>query len=199
MARQVEFFFDFGSPYTYLAWFELQRIAAKRGAQIVWRPMLLGGVFQATGNRSPAEVASKGRYSDLDLARWAAHYGVKFKRNPDFPINTLTLMRGAVGMQMRHPDRFQGYLDTIFRAMWEEPRNLGDPAQLAAVLQAAGFDVADFQAMVADPAVKEQLKKNTEEAVSRGVFGAPAMFVGNELYWGNDRLLFVDQALARPA
>jgi 2-hydroxychromene-2-carboxylate isomerase len=196
MGKTVEFYFDFGSSYSYLAYKALPGIAAAHAAQIVWRPMLLGGVFKATGNHSPADIPAKERWLQLDLKRWAARYGATFNRNPHFPINTMVLMRGAVGMQMRGPD-FHKYAEAIFHAMWEEPRNLGEPQELAAVLRQAGFDADAFQSLVNDPAVKEQLKKNTEEAVARGVFGAPTFFVGEEMFWGQDRLDFVAAALAK--
>lgn len=196
MNKQVEFFFDFGSPYTYLAYHQLPKIAAKRNAAMVWRPMLLGGVFQATGNHSPIEIPAKGRYSLIDLQRWAAHFGVPMTMNPHFPINTLTLMRGAVAYQQRGDAEFQRYLGAIFGAMFERPRNLGQAEQVAAVLQENGFNAVQFQSLVSDPAVKDRLKRNTEEAVARGVFGAPTFFVGEQMFWGQDRLDFVDQALA---
>lgn len=196
MTKTVEFHFDFGSPYSYLAYKALPAIAAAHGAQIVWRPMLLGGVFKATGNHSPVEIAAKGKWLHQDLQRWAAKYGAPFRHNPHFPINTLVLMRGAVGMQLRGLD-FPKYVETVFDAMWAQPRNLGDPAEAAAVLQQAGFDAGAFMALVSDAAVKEQLKKNTEDAVARGVFGAPTFFVGDEMFWGQDRLEFVAAALAK--
>lgn len=196
MAKQVEFYFDFGSSYSYIAYKALPGIASAHGAQIVWRPMLLGGVFKATGNRSPADIPAKEQWMQQDLRRWAARYGARFEHNPYFPVNTLTLMRGAVGMQMRGLD-FPKYAAAIFHAMWAEPRNLGDAQELAAVLRAAGFDADAFQAMVSEPAVKERLKQNTEEAVARGVFGAPTFFVGGEMFWGQDRLEFVAEALTR--
>ena len=195
MTKTVEFYFDFGSPYSYLAYKALPGIAAAHGAQIVWRPMLLGGVFKATGNHSPAEVPAKSKWMNRDMQRWAARYGAVFRRNPHFPVNTLTLMRGAVGTQMRGLD-FDKYAAAVFHAMWGEPRNLGDPQEFAAVLRQAGFDADAFLSLVNDPAVKEQLKKNTEEAVARGVFGAPTFFVGEEMFWGQDRLDFVAEALA---
>ena len=195
MAKAVEFYFDFGSPYSYLAYKALPRIAAAHGAEILWRPMLLGGVFKATNNHSPAENPAKMRWMRRDLERWARHYAAPFAHNPHFPINTLTLMRGAVGMQTRGPD-FHRYLETIFHAMWGQPRNLGQPEELAAVLRAAGFDADALQSLVNDAAVKERLKANTEAAVARGVFGAPTFFVGDEMFWGQDRLDFVAEALA---
>ncbi len=193
--RRVEYFFDFGSPTSYLAWTQLPKIAADAGAQIEWRPMLLGGVFKATGNASPVSVPAKGRWMNLDIARWAARYGVPFRFNPHFPINTLILMRGATGLQMRRPQDFMGYLDRIYRAMWEEGANLGDPATLAVTLAHAGFDVDAFNAMVADPEVKARLVATTEEAVARGAFGAPTFFVGDAMFFGQDRLDFVREAL----
>ena len=196
MGKHVEFYFDFGSPYSYLAYKALPAIAAAHGAQIVWRPMLLGGVFKATGNHSPAEVPAKRRWMHQDMQRWATRYGAPFRFSPHFPINTLVLMRGAVGMQMRGPDLHK-YMEAIFHAMWAEPRNLGEPAELAAVLHQAGLDANAFLALVNDAAVKEQLKKHTEEAVARGVFGAPTFFVGEDMFWGQDRLDFVAAALSR--
>ena len=195
MSKQVEFYFDFGSPYTYLAYHQLPKITAKRNATIVWRPMLLGGVFQSTGNRSPIEIPAKGRYSLIDLQRWARHFGVPMTMNPHFPINTLQLMRGAVAYQLRGEEEFQRYLAAIFGAMFERPRNLGQAEQVAAVLQEHGFDAAEFPALISDPTVKDRLKRNTEEAVTRGVFGAPTFFVGEQMFWGQDRLDFVEQAL----
>ena len=195
MSKKVEFFFDFGSPTAYLAWTQLPRIAMEARAEIVWRPMLLGGVFKATGNQSPVLIKPKGQWMFDDMARWARRYGVKLEMNPWFIINTLTLMRGAAGLQMREPDRFLKYVDVMFRAMWESPVNLGNPDVVAEALKEAGFDPAAFAALVADPAVKRKLVDDTDEAVRRGVFGAPTMFVGNEMFFGQDRLEFVQDAL----
>jgi 2-hydroxychromene-2-carboxylate isomerase len=196
MNRTVEFFFDVGSPTAYLAYTQLPALAASCGAQVVWRPMLLGGVFKATGNASPVSVPAKGRWMNDDLQRWARRYGVPLVFNPHFPINTLTLMRAAVGMQMREPAGFLRYLDVVFGAMWREPRNLGDLEVLAQVLREGGFDPAHVAALAADPEVKAQLIANTEEAVARGAFGAPTFFVGTQMFFGQDRLVFVREALA---
>jgi 2-hydroxychromene-2-carboxylate isomerase len=195
MPKAVEFFFDFGSPTSYLAWTQLPRLAAEAGALLVWRPMLLGGVFKATGNASPVMVPAKGRWMFQDMARWARRYGVTLAMNPHFPINTLTLMRGAAGLQLRQPADFERYVDTVFRAMWETPCNLGDPAVLALVLQRAGFDVEALLALAGDPEVKARLVATTDEAVARGVFGAPTMFVSEQMFFGQDRLEFVREAL----
>lgn len=196
MDKVVEFFFDVGSPTTYLAYTQLPPIAAECDARIDWRPMLLGGVFKATGNTSPVTVPAKGRWMSDDIARWARRYGVPFSFNPHFPINTLTLMRGAAGLQLRQPGDFPRYLGVVFNAMWVAPRNLGDAAVLASTLAEGGFDPDAFGALVADPEVKARLVANTEEAVARGVFGAPTFFVGRQMFFGQDRLDFVREALA---
>jgi 2-hydroxychromene-2-carboxylate isomerase len=195
MPKQVEFYFDVGSPAAYLAWKQLPKIAAETGAQVIYRPFLLGGVFQATGNKSPMEVPAKGRYMRDDLQRFAARYGVPFQHNPHFPINTLNLMRGAVGLQAREPHRLDGYLDAVFRAIWVEARDMNDAGTVAAVLQQAGFDAQRVLALAADPQVKDSLKAVTQQAVERGVFGAPTFFVGSRMFWGQDRLDFVKEAL----
>jgi len=195
MNKTVEFFFDVGSPTAYLAYTQLPAIAAACGAQIAWRPMLLGGVFKATGNASPVSVPAKGRWMNQDIQRWARRYGVAFAFNPHFPINTLTLMRAAVGLQMREPAEFLRYLDITFGAMWRAPRNLGDAEELAQTLRDGGFDPAHIAALPADPEVKARLVANTEEAVARGAFGAPTFFVGEQMFFGQDRLDFVREAL----
>ena len=195
--RRIEYFFDVGSPTSYLAWTQLPRVAAEAGAEIDWRPMLLGGVFKATGNASPVTVPAKGRWMNDDIARWAARYGVPYRANPHFPINTLTLMRGATGLQWRQPDAFHRYLEVVHRALWESGENLGDAAVLAGALERAGIDAAGFAALVADPEVKARLVATTEEAVRRGVFGAPTFFVGETMFFGQDRLDFVREALVR--
>ena len=195
MTKAVEFYFDVGSPAAYLAWTQVPRIARETGTEIEYRPFLLGGVFQATGNRSPMEVPAKGQYMQDDLQRFARRYGVPFAHNPHFPINTLTLMRGALGLQMREPARMVPYVDAVYRAIWVEGCNMNDPATVAGVLQAAGFDAQQLLALASDPAVKDALKAVTQEAVSRGVFGAPTFFVGQDMFWGQDRLDFVKEAL----
>lgn len=195
MSKTVEFFFDVGSPSSYLAWTQLPGIAAAAQARIAWRPMLLGGVFKATGNQSPVAIPSKGRYVLQDFARFAKRYGVPMAFNPYFPINTLALMRGAAGYL--DSDAFQPYLRAVFEAIWVRQQNLGKPEIVAEVLSAAGLDIAEFERLISDEAVKQRLKDNTEEAVKRGVFGAPTFFVGDEMHFGQDRLDFVAEALAR--
>jgi len=193
MSKQIEFFFDVGSPASYLAWTQLPSLAERYDADVVWKPMLLGGVFQATGNTSPATVEAKGRYTQLDLQRFARRYGVALNHNPHFPINTLTLMRGAAAY-LGTP-RLHDYLHAIFNAMWVEQRDMHQPEVIAEVLTAGGFDPRDVLSRCSDPAVKDRLKSLTTEAVSRGVFGAPTFFVGVDMFFGQDRLEWVERAL----
>ena len=196
MDKSLDFYFDVGSPAAYLAWTQLPALCLEAGATLNYKPMLLGGVFQATGNRPPISVPLKGSYLFDDLGRFAQRYGVPFRLNPYFPVNTLTLMRIAAGLEMRIDARLEAYLRAVFDAIWSGDKNMADPATLAEVLQAAGLDAAELMALAAEPQVKDRLRLQTEAAVARGVFGAPTMFVGNTLYWGQDRLDFVREALS---
>jgi 2-hydroxychromene-2-carboxylate isomerase len=195
MSKTVEFYFDFGSPTTYLAWTQLPTICAETGATLLYRPMLLGGVFQATGNASPVTIPSKGRFMLQDLQRYAKRYQVPMQFNPHFPINTLTLMRAATAVQMHMPERFEAFVALIFMAIWVDGLNLGDLAIVGKVLSEAGFDPQALLGLASTTEVKEALKATTEAAVKRGVFGAPSMFVADELFFGQDRLDFVREAL----
>ena len=196
MSKTVEYYFDFGSPAAYLASTQLKTLALDTGATVVWRPMLLGGVFMATGNASPASVPAKGKYIFRDFARFARRYKVPLNTNPFFPINTITLMRIAIGLQLREDPRFADYCTAMFRAIWVDAHNMNDPATVASVLQASGFDAPALLALASEQAVKDKLKAETEGAVARGVFGAPTFFVGDQMFWGQDRLDFVREALA---
>ncbi|AIS12029.1 2-hydroxychromene-2-carboxylate isomerase family protein [Pseudomonas chlororaphis subsp. aurantiaca] len=196
MSKTVEFFFDLGSPTSYLAYTQLPKICAQTGSQLIYQPMLLGGVFKVTGNASPISIPAKGRYMLQDLARYARRYEVPLAFNPHFPINTLLLMRAVTGMQLRHPQRFIAFIDCLFRALWVEKRNLNDQATVAAVLSEGGFDPLEVLALTNDEEVKSALKDKTEQALQRGVFGAPSMFVDNQLFFGQDRLDFVLEALS---
>ncbi|AMO79356.1 2-hydroxychromene-2-carboxylate isomerase [Pseudomonas citronellolis] len=196
MSKSVEFYFDFGSPTSYLAYTQLPGICAAAGAELVYRPVLLGGVFQATGNVSPIAVPAKGRYTLIDMQRFARRYGVPLKMNPHFPINTLLLMRAATGVQLRQPERFEALLACVFKGMWVDALNLGDAAVLGPLLAEAGFDPQALLALAAEQEVKDALKANTEAAIKRGMFGAPTLFVGEEMFFGQDRLDFVREALA---
>lgn len=193
--KSVEFYFDLGSPYSYLAYYRLLQIAEQQEIQIVYKPILLGGVFKATGNRSPIEIPVKGAYSILDMQRWAEYYQIPMQMNPHFPMNTLTLMRILTGVQLLHLEKFEQVLKLLFDAMFGTPQNLNEPTVLAEVLKPSGFSVEDIMSMVQSEVVKQKLITETEQAIQRGIFGAPTFFVGDEMYWGQDRLHFVEQAL----
>lgn len=196
MSKTVEFFFDVGSPASYLAWTQLPSICQHAGAELAYKPMLLGGVFQATGNASPAAVPVKGQYVSRDYQRFARRYGITLVNNPHFPVNTLLLMRAVIGVQLREPARLQDFLKAVFTGLWIDALNLNDPQLTAKVLVDGGFNPQEIIALTNDADVKAALRANTDEAVSRGVFGAPTMFVGDEMYFGQDRLDFVREALA---
>jgi len=193
MARTLEFYFDYGSPYSYLADTQVETIARRAGAALARKPMLLGGVFKATGNASPMTVELKSKWSAFDLPMWARHYGVPFNRNPHFPVNTLALMRGAAAAQI--DGVFDRYHPAMFKAMWVDGCNLNDIKEVAAVLSGAGLDAAKFGQRIQDQDAKDRLKATSDEAVARGVFGAPTMFVDDMMFFGNDRLPFVERAL----
>lgn len=194
-AKTVEFYFDFGSPAAWLAHTQMPVIARDTGATVAYRSMLLGGVFQSTGNRPPISVPLKGSYLFTDLSRFARRYGVPLVMNPAFPINTITLMRIDVGLERTADPRLAAYRDAMFRAIWVDQKNLNDPATVAQVLTAGGFDPQQMLALASDPAVKEDLRARTQAAVDRGIFGAPTFFVGDAMFWGQDRLDFVREAL----
>jgi 2-hydroxychromene-2-carboxylate isomerase len=195
---RVEFHFDFGSPNAYLAHRVIPEIERRTGAGFDYVPVLLGGVFKLTGNRSPAEslagIKNKPEYQRLETARFIARHRIEgFRPNPFFPVNTLTIMRGAVAA--RRLGVFAGYVETTFRQMWSEERKLDDPAVWHEALGAAGFDAAEFAGLVEDPAVKAELRESTERSVARGSFGSPTFFVGDAIYFGKDRLREVEEAI----
>ena len=195
MTASFDFYFDFGSLASYLAHTQLPRISAETGAKPQMYPMLLGGVFQATGNASPMAVPAKGRYMYIDMKRFADAYGVPLVMNPHFPIITTTLMRGATALQGQGDEAFQRYMDAIYQAIWVEGLNMNDPGVVGEVLTRAGFDPAAVLAMANEQATKDKLKAVTMTAVERGVFGAPTFFIGDHMYWGQDRIEQVIQAL----
>jgi 2-hydroxychromene-2-carboxylate isomerase len=195
MRKTVDFFFDVGSPASYLAWTQLPGMCASHGADLVYRPMLLGGVYQATGNVSPATLPVKGRYFQLDYERHARRYGVPFKENVHFPIITLFLMRAVTGIQLRRPEQLQQLLGCVFKALWIDALNLNEPQLTANVLKAGGFDPAEIERLAQDPETKAALKATTDEAVKRGVFGAPTTFIGDQMFFGQDRMDFILEAL----
>jgi 2-hydroxychromene-2-carboxylate isomerase len=194
----VEFHFDFGSPNAYLAHRVIPGIERRTGAKFEYVPVLLGGVFKLTGNRSPAEafagIKNKPEYERLETERFLKRHAiVDFRRNPFFPVNTLTIMRGAIAA--RRLGVFARYLDEIYRHMWSEPKKLDDPAVWEAALRESGFDTERFAEFVQDAKIKSELIENTENSVSRGTFGSPTFFVGDEIFFGKDRLRDVEDAI----
>lgn len=195
-----EFLFDFGSPNAYLAHRVLPEVEARTGVRFTYVPILLGGVFKATGNRSPVEayatIPSKLAYEQLEMRRFIARHGLtEFQFNPHFPVNTLLIMRGAVATLI--DGGLAVYVDAVMRAMWVEGKAMGDPEVVRAALDAAGLDGARILGRTQDADVKQRLIADTERAVSRGVFGLPAFFVGDELYFGKDRLRDVEEEIVR--
>jgi 2-hydroxychromene-2-carboxylate isomerase len=195
MSTNLDFYFDFGSPTTYLAYKRLLQLQGQYDLSINYIPILLGGLFKATGNASPVTIPAKGSYMMThDLPRFSKRYGVDLKFNPHFPVNTLHLMRGAIAAQKQ--GCFDNYVAALFDAMWQQGKNLGDPEIVASVLNDAGMDATALMSLAQDPEVKTELISNTEGAVARGAFGAPTMFIGEEMYFGQDRMDFIEEALA---
>lgn len=193
MNKSVEFCFDIVSPAAYIAWHVLPRIADLAGAEIIYTPVFLGGIMQAVDNRPPGTVKAKGKWMTGDLSRYAARYGLPFKRNETFPQNTLAVMRGAVAYQ-RDP-HFRAYGDALYRALHVDNEVIQEPDTLGRILAPLGIDPSEFLEQVQNPGIKEKLKSNTAYAVERGVFGAPTFFVGDNMHFGQDRLWMVAEDL----
>jgi 2-hydroxychromene-2-carboxylate isomerase len=197
---KVEFLFDFGSPNAYLAHLVIPEIEQRTGTKFEYVPILLGGVFKLTNNSSPAVklagIKNRLAYENLELQRFIRRHGIKaFKWNPFFPVNTLLIMRGAVAAQL--DGSFARYVDEMFKHMWAEPKDMDDPAVVAAALKESGFDAEGLLARTQEQQVKDKLLNNTQEAVERGTFGSPTFFVGNEMFFGKDRLRDVEEEILR--
>ncbi|MFY8075931.1 MAG: 2-hydroxychromene-2-carboxylate isomerase [Sphingorhabdus lacus] len=197
MAKSFEFLFDFGGPNSYLAHKMLPELCARTGAEAVYTPILLGGLFKLTNNQAPlmryAETPAKRNYEMLEFDRFVKAHSIPFRMNPNFPINSLYLMRGAVAAQ--HLGCFMHYVEAIMTAMWEQGLNTGDLDVVRKVLEDSGLDSAAILAKADDPEVKAELAANTEKAADRGAFGVPTFFVGPDMYWGKERLGQVEDAL----
>lgn len=199
MAR-AEFHFDFGSPNAYLSHLVIPAIERRTGVAFEYVPVLLGGVFKLTGNRSPAEslagIRNKPEYQQLETERFLARHGItRYTRNPFFPVNTLLLMRG--GVAARRLGLFERYVDEVFRHMWAEPKKMDDPDVARAALTESGLNADRILATAQEQDVKDELLANTQHSVERGTFGSPTFFVGDEIYFGKDRLRDVEEALGR--
>jgi len=195
---EVEFLFDFGSPNAYLSHLVIPEIERRTGVAFKYVPILLGGVFKLTNNRSPAEslagIKNKPEYERLEMDRFIRRHRItRYRQNPFFPVNTLMLMRGAIAA--RSLGVFDRYVDEIFRHMWADPKKMDDPSVLSAALEESGLDGARLIELAQTRAVKDELLANTEGSVQRGTFGAPTFFVGDEIYFGKDRLRDVEERI----
>jgi 2-hydroxychromene-2-carboxylate isomerase len=197
---KVEFLFDFGSPNAYLAHLVVPEIEQRTKIKFDYVPILLGGVFKLTNNSSPAEklagIKNRLQYEHLELQRFIRRHGIStFKLNPFFPVNTLLIMRGAIAADL--DGVLARYVDEMFKHMWAEPKDMDDPAVVAAALKQSGFDAERLLARTQEQDVKDKLLKNTQEAVDRGAFGSPTFLVGNEIFFGKDRLRDVEEEILR--
>lgn len=199
MNLRVEFHYDFGSPNAYLSHRVLPGIAERTGVKIHYVPVLLGGIFKSTNNRSPmeqfADVLNKQEYQAKETLRFLMRHDItELVRNPHFPVNTISMMRGAVFAQGKEWEA--QYIDALFKAMWERGLNMADPEQIGSVLTEAGLPVAEILAAISDPDVKQGLIDNTADSVARGNFGSPSFFVNDELFFGKDKLRDLEEEIA---
>ena len=186
MSKPIEFFWEPGSPYTYLAATQIERIASDAGASVQWKPFLLGKVFEARGIKLPASIPAKASYMFKDLARWAQMYQVPVTMPSVFPVHSLLASRAAIAAsQLGHE---AAAAKAVLSAYWGEGLDISQAEVLAGAFNKAGLDSAAILERAQEQSVKDQLKENTEAALKRGVFGAPSMFVGDAMFWGNDRL-----------
>ncbi len=192
MSKTIEFFWDAASPYTYLAATQIEAVARRCGARLVWKPFLLGKVFEATGNRAPASVPAKGKHLFEDLRRWARLYGVPFQFPKIFPINTVAALRVACALP---EEQRAAWAKAVMQCYWGKDGDISQPEVLKSVAAELKLDGDKLLAATQEPAIKDQLRAYTDEAVKRGVFGAPAFFVGEQMFWGNDRLVLLEEFL----
>ncbi len=192
----VEFFFDVASPYSYLASTQMHGLAQRTGASVAWRPFLLGGLFASIGNQAPAMLKPRAIYMSRDLHRWAGRYEVPLRWPSRFPINTVKAQRMLLAIRDEKGDADCARLAAaFFGAYWADDRDVADLAVLTTIADEAGFDGGALAERTQDPAIKEALKAATAEAEERGAFGAPTFFACGEMYFGNDRLLLLEDAL----
>ena len=196
MTPKVEFHFDFGSPNAYFAHKVIPGIEQRTGAKFQYVPILLGGVFKLSNNQPPMvqfkDIKAKSDYMKIEIVRFIKKHGLtKFKMNPHFPVNTVQIMRGAVAAE--GDGQLPKYVEAVFRHMWEDGLKMDDPEVIRAALDATGLDAARTLARIQEQDVKDRLLKNTEASVARGTFGAPTFFVGNEIFFGKDKLRDVEE------
>jgi len=198
--KKVECHFDFGSPNAYLSHLVIPEIEKRTGVPFQYVPILLGGIFKLTNNRSPAEslagIRNKPEYERLETARFLRRHRItRFKSNPFFPVNTLVLMRGAIAA--RSIGVFERYVDEMYRHMWADPKKMDDPAVLRAALEESGLESERIIELAQTPKVKDELLENTRQSVERGAFGSPTFFVGDEIFFGKDRLRDVEEMISQ--
>jgi len=191
-----QFLFDFGSPNAYLSHLAIPAIEQRIGVKFEYVPILLGGIFKATSNKSPAEtlagIKNKREFQQVETERFIRRFHVQpHVWNPHFPVNTLNLMRAAIAAQLE--EVFEKYVEAAFHHMWREPKKMDDPEIAAKALESSGLDAQKLFARAQEPEVKGRLIKNTEEAVARGAFGSPTFFVGNEMFFGKEQLRDVEE------
>ncbi len=195
----VDFIFDFASPNAYLSHQVIPGIEERTGAKFNYVPCLLGGIFKATGNQAPmlafAGIKGKLEYDRVEIERFIKRHNIAFTMNPHFPVNTLLIARAAVAADME--GQLADYVETVFNHMWREPKKMDDPEVVVAALNESGFDGQGLVEKTQDPAVKAKLVENTEKAVERGAFGIPTFYVGDEMFYGKDRLDQVEEEIRR--
>ena len=194
MSKTVDFYYDYGSPTAYLAWTQLPAICDKHGATLNYQPILLGGIFKGTDNQSPVMIKPKGKWLLDDVARYAKHYGVPYAMNPHFIVNTMPAMRGA--MWAKSTGQLEPYNAAMYQAMWADKKDIAQPEVIREVLTSAGLDAAAMEEAIQSQDIKQALIDATTAAVNAGVFGAPTMVIGDEMHFGQDRLDWVERALA---
>lgn len=195
---RVEFHFDFGSPNAYFSHKVIPQIEARTGATFAYVPVLLGGLFKLTNNQPPMvqfkDVKNKKEYQRIEMVRFLRKHAItQFKMNPHFPVNTVQIMRGAVAA--RRDGKLMPYVEAVFHHMWEEPKKMDDADVIRAALTQSGIDAERLLARIQDQDVKEELLRNTEASVARGNFGSPTFFVGDEMFFGKDRLRDVEEEI----
>ncbi|MDA4846976.1 2-hydroxychromene-2-carboxylate isomerase [Hoeflea poritis] len=188
MSKTIDFYYDFVSSASYIAYKRLPEMIEKAGGKINWKPMVLGGVFKAVGNSGPANIPAKGKWMFDDMMRISGKHGFKFSVNPKFPLNTIMVLRGAVAAEKFGDDVLKKYMDVMFDGAWANDDDISDPAVVMELMDKAGLPAQEIANMVQDQAIKDELRANTEEAVERGAFGAPTFFVNGEMHWGQDRI-----------
>ncbi len=195
MKKKVEFYYDLSSPYSYLASTRIEGICGRYGAELEWKPFLLGGAYKGSGNRAPLEVPNKKAYMIKDLQDWAKYYGVPFNFPEIFPLNSVKPMRGALAAKEK--GKVAEYTHKLFALYMVEGKDLNQDDVLKNAVSELGMDADWFISRIVEQDIKDQLRKETDELVRRGGFGAPTFFIGDRMFWGNDRLVFVEEYLER--